>query len=156
MSGLPDVTVAGTLTANPELRFTTSGSAVANFTVAANERRLDPDTGKWVDGEATFLRCSIWRDAAENVANSLNRGDRILVTGRLKQRSYETATGEKRTVMELDVTEVGVSLKWATAKVTKATRGGSPHAAASPADDPWGAAPPAGSGGPGGDNEPPF
>jgi single-strand DNA-binding protein len=147
--------VAGTLTANPELRFTPAGSAVANFTVAANERRLDRDTGKWVDGDATFLRCLIWRDAAENVANSLSRGDRILVTGRLKQRSYETAAGEKRTVMELDVTEVGVSLKWATAKVTKATRSSGTRTGATSADDPWGAAP-AGGSGLGGDDKPPF
>src|SRR5882672_6257028 len=122
MAGLPELTVAGTLTADPELRFTPGGDAVANFTVAANDRRLDRNTGQWVDGDATFLRCSIWRDAAENVANSLNKGNRVIVTGRLKQRSYETTEGQKRTVYELDVTEIGPSLKWATAKVAKATR----------------------------------
>jgi len=156
MAGLPELTVAGTLTADPELRFTPGGDAVANFTVAANDRRLDRNTGQWVDGDATFLRCSIWRDAAENVANSLNKGNRVIVTGRLKQRSYETAEGQKRTVYELDVTEIGPSLKWATAKVAKATRrNGTGATQAAPAGgDPWGHAPSAGA--PAGGDEPPF
>jgi single-strand DNA-binding protein len=122
MSGLPEVTVAGTLTADPELRFTPSGAAVANFTVAANDRRYDQQTGKWVDGDATFLRCSIWRQAAENLTESLTKGTRVLVTGHLRQRSYETPEGDKRVVMELAVTEIGASLKWATVTVAKATR----------------------------------
>ena len=107
MAGLPEVTVAGTLTADPELRFTPNGNAVANFTVAANDRRFDKNTSEWVDAGATFLRCSIWRQAAENVAESLNRGNRVIVTGRLKQREYEDREGQKRTVFELDVTEIG-------------------------------------------------
>ncbi|WP_028938247.1 single-stranded DNA-binding protein [Pseudonocardia spinosispora] len=149
MTGLPEVTVTGTLTATPELRFTPSGHAVANFTVAANERRYDKNTGQWADGDATFLRCSIWREAAENVTNSLNKGNRVIVTGRLKQRTYDTAEGEKRTVFELDVTEIGPSLKWATATVNKATRTNT-TAGAPKAEDPWGAAPAASS------DEPPF
>jgi single-strand DNA-binding protein len=122
MAGLPEVTVAGTLTADPELRFTPNGVAVANFTVAANDRRYNRATGQWEDAGATFLRCQIWRDAAENLAQSLNRGHRVIVTGQLKQRDYETREGDKRTVFELDVTEIGPSLKWATATVNKATR----------------------------------
>ncbi len=125
MSGLPEVTVAGTLVADPELKFIDSGAAVANFTVAANDRRYDRERGEWVDASATFLRCSIWRQAAEHVAESLSKGDRVLVTGALKQRSWETDQGEKRTLVELAVTEVGPSLKFATATVAKATRPGS-------------------------------
>ena len=155
MAGLPELTVAGTLTSDPELRFTPGGDAVANFTVAANDRRLDRNTGQWVDGDATFLRCSIWRDAAENVANSLNKGNRVIVTGRLKQRSYETAEGQKRTVYELDVTEVGPSLKWATAKVAKVTRGSNASRAAA-GDDRWGATPAPAGAAPAGGDEPPF
>ncbi|WP_028924972.1 single-stranded DNA-binding protein [Pseudonocardia acaciae] len=151
MAGLPEVTVAGTLTADPELRYTPNGHAVANFTVAANDRRFDRRTGEWVDAGATFLRCQIWRDAAEHVAESLNRGNRVIVTGRLKQREYETREGEKRTVFELDVTEIGPSLKWATAAVKKATRTG---ANTGGGDDPWGTAP-AQPDAPGSD-EPPF
>jgi single-strand DNA-binding protein len=118
------ITVVGNLTDDPELRFTPSGAAVANFTVASTPRILDKATNEWKDGDALFLRCSIWRQAAENVAESLQRGARVLVTGRLRQRSYETKEGEKRTVVELEVDEVGPSLRWATAKVTKAARGG--------------------------------
>ena len=114
------ITVVGNLTDDPELRFTPSGAAVANFTVASTPRILDKATNEWKDGDALFLRCSIWRQAAENVAESLQRGARVLVTGRLRQRSYETKEGEKRTVVELEVDEVGPSLRWATAKVTKA------------------------------------
>lgn len=120
MITLPQVTVIGTVTADPELRFIQSGAAVANFTVAANDRRKNKQTGEWEDGDATFLRCNVWRDHAEHVAESLTRGMRVIVVGQLKQRSYETNDGEKRTVFELEVEEVGPALKWATAKVEKA------------------------------------
>ncbi|NYH78196.1 single-strand DNA-binding protein [Actinopolyspora biskrensis] len=122
MPGLPEVTVAGTLTADPEIKYFDSGVCVANFTVAANDRRFDKDQGQWVDASATFLRCQIWRQEAEHVVESLSKGNRVLVTGALKQRSWETEHGEKRTVMELAVTEIGASLKFATAAVRKATR----------------------------------
>lgn len=118
------ITVIGNLTADPELRFTPAGAAVANFTVASTPRVFDRNTNEWKDGEALFMRCNIWREAAENVAESLTRGSRVIVSGRLKQRSYETREGEKRTVVELEVEEVGPSLKYATAKVNKTTRGG--------------------------------
>ena len=118
------VTIVGNLTADPELRFTPNGSAVANFTVASTPRILDKATNEWKDGEALFLRCSVWRQAAENIAESLTRGARVIVTGRLKQRSYDTKEGEKRTVIELEVDEVGPSLRYATAKVNKTSRGG--------------------------------
>ncbi len=118
------VTIVGNITADPELRFTPNGSAVANFTVASTPRILDKATNEWKDGEALFMRCSVWRQAAENVAESLQRGTRVIVTGRLKQRSYETKEGEKRTVIELEVDEVGPSLKYATAKPNKTSRGG--------------------------------
>jgi len=119
MAGETTITVIGNLTADPELRFTPSGAAVASFTVASTPRTFDKNSGEWKDGEALFLRCSIWRQAAENVAESLTRGARVIVSGRLKQRSFETREGEKRTVIELDVDEVGPSLKYATAKVNK-------------------------------------
>lgn len=118
------ITVIGNLTADPELRFTPAGAAVANFTVASTPRVFDRNTNEWKDGEALFMRCNIWREAAENVAESLTRGSRVIVSGRLKQRSYETREGEKRTVVELEVEEVGPSLKYATAKIAKTTRGG--------------------------------
>ena len=124
MAGDTVITVVGNLTADPELRFTPSGAAVANFTVASTPRTFDKNSNEWKDGEALFLRCSVWRQAAENVAESLQKGTAVIVQGRLKQRSYETKEGEKRTVYELDVDEVGPSLKFATAKVTKASRGG--------------------------------
>ena len=124
MAGETVITVVGNLTDDPELRFTPSGAAVANFTVASTPRTLDRQTNEWKDGDALFLRCSIWRQAAENVAESLTRGMRVIVSGRLRQRSYETKEGEKRTVVELDVEEIGPSLKYATAKVTKANRPG--------------------------------
>jgi len=124
MAGETVITVVGNLTDDPELRFTPSGAAVANFTVASTPRTLDRQTNEWKDGDALFLRCSIWRQAAENVAESLTRGMRVIVSGRLRQRSYETKEGEKRTVVELDVEEIGPSLKYATAKVTKTSRGG--------------------------------
>ena len=124
MAGDTTITVIGNLTADPELRFTPTGAAVANFTVASTPRIFDHKTGEWKDGEALFLRCSIWRQAAENVAESLTRGSRVIVTGRLKQRSFETREGEKRTVIEVDVDEIGPSLRYATARVNKASRSG--------------------------------
>ncbi len=124
MAGETIITLVGNLTGDPELRFTPSGAAVANFTVASTPRTFDRQTNEWKDGETLFMRCSIWRDAAENVAESLTRGARVVVTGRLKSRSYETKEGEKRTVLEMDVDEVGPSLRYATAKVNKTQRGG--------------------------------
>ncbi|MCW2721325.1 MAG: single-strand DNA-binding protein [Pseudonocardiales bacterium] len=173
MAGETVITVVGNLTADPELRFTPSGAAVANFTVAATPRTFDRQSGEWKDGEALFMRCNVWRQAAENVAETLTRGMRVMVSGRLKQRSFETREGEKRTVVELEVDEVGPSLKYATAKVNKVSRsgggdfggggggfgGGGGNSGGSgggaPADDPWGSAPAAGSG-PSADDEPPF
>ncbi|MGH3500843.1 MAG: single-stranded DNA-binding protein [Nocardioidaceae bacterium] len=163
MAGETVITVVGNLTADPELRFTQSGAAVANFTVASTPRTFDRQSGEWKDGEALFLRCSIWRQAAENAAESLSRGMRVVVQGRLRQRSFETKEGEKRTVVELEVDEVGPSLRYATAKVNKVSRGGGGGGfgggggggGSAPADDPWGSAPPAGSGG-GFSDEPPF
>ncbi|MDP9496270.1 MAG: single-stranded DNA-binding protein [Actinomycetota bacterium] len=168
MAGETVITVVGNLTNDPELRFTPSGAAVASFTVASTPRTLDKQTNEWKDGDALFLRCSIWRQAAENVAESLQRGSRVIVQGRLKQRSFETKEGEKRTVVELDVDEVGPSLKYATAKVTKASRGGgdfggfggggqaarSGGGSSSANDDPWATAPAGGGGG--WSDEPPF
>ena len=124
MAGDTVITVVGNLTADPELRFTPSGAAVANFTVASTPRTFDRQSGEWKDGEALFLRCNIWRQAAENVAETLTRGARVIVQGRLKQRSFETREGEKRTVIELEVDEVGPSLRYATATVVKSSRGG--------------------------------
>src|SRR5215831_1724743 len=124
MAGDTIITVVGNLTADPELRFTPSGAAVASFTVASTPRTFDRQSGERKDGEALFLRCNIWRQAAENVAESLTRGARVIVNGRLKQRSVETREGEKRTVVELDVDEIGPSLRYATAKVNKVNRGG--------------------------------
>ncbi|GHG22954.1 single-stranded DNA-binding protein [Amycolatopsis bullii] len=161
--------MVGNLTSDPELRFTPSGAAVANFTVASTPRTLDRQSGEWKDGEALFLRCNIWRQAAENVAESLTRGARVVVQGRLKQRSFETKEGEKRTVVELEVDEIGPSLRYATAKVNKVSRGGGGDfgggggggnrggGGGMPADDPWGSAPAASGGGGGGfSDEPPF
>ncbi len=165
MAGETIITVVGNLTADPELRFTPSGAAVANFTVASTPRMFDKNANEWKDGDALFMRCSIWRQAAENVAESLQKGARVVVTGRLKQRSYETKEGEKRTVVELDAEEVGPSLKYATAKVTRASRGSSGFGGNSggggggagggggQSDDPWGSAPSAGGGF---SDEPPF
>ncbi|WP_109472757.1 single-stranded DNA-binding protein [Ornithinimicrobium cavernae] len=124
MAGETPITLVGNLTADPELRFTPSGAAVANFTVASTPRQFDRQTNEWKDGETLFMRCSIWREAAENVAESLTRGARVVVTGRLVSRSWDTPEGEKRTVMEMQADEVGPSLRYATAKVTKAQRGG--------------------------------
>ena len=124
MAGDTILTLVGNLTNDPELRFTPSGAAVANFTVASTPRTFDRQSNDWKDGETLFMRCSVWRDAAENVAESLQRGSRVIVTGRLKSRSYETKEGEKRTVNELEVDELGPSLRYATAKVNKTQRGG--------------------------------
>ena len=115
-------TLTGNLTADPELRFTPSGAAVANFTVAATSRTLDKTTNQWRDGEALFLRCTLWRQPAENLAESLRRGDRVIVTGRLRQRSFETREGDQRTTIELDVDEIGASLKFTTLTLTKTDR----------------------------------
>src|SRR3954471_1016899 len=123
MAGETIVHIVGNLTADPELRFTAAGAAVANFTVASTPRTFDRQSGKWKDGEALFLRCNVWRQPAENVAESLTRGMRVMVSGRLRQRSFETREGEKRTVVELEVDEVGPSLRYATAKVNKVSRG---------------------------------
>ncbi|HEY5033303.1 MAG TPA: single-stranded DNA-binding protein [Actinomycetes bacterium] len=149
------ITIIGNLTSDPELRFTPSGAAVASFTVASSSRIMDKQTNEWKDGDTTFLRCNVWRQYAENVAESLQRGMRVIVNGRLKQRSYETKEGEKRTVYEVEVDDVGPALRYATAKVTKVSRGsggggggfGPSGGDAPPADDPW-ATPPAGSGSP--------
>lgn len=124
MAGETVITVIGNLTGDPELRFTPSGAAVANFTVASTPRTFDRQSNEWKDGDTLFMRCSIWREAAESVAESLTKGTRVIVTGRLVQRSYETREGEKRTVVELQVDEVGPSLRYATAKVTRAQRSG--------------------------------
>ncbi|WP_127784489.1 single-stranded DNA-binding protein [Rhodococcus sp. X156] len=177
MAGETNLTIVGNLTADPELRFTPSGAAVATFTVASTPRKFNAQTNQWEDMDALFMRCNIWRQAAENVAESLTRGSRVIVSGRLRQRSFETREGEKRTVVELEVDEVGPSLKYATAKVNKVSRGGggggggfssAPSGGGGGAanDDPWGSAPQTGSsvGGGGGfggarggsDDEPPF
>lgn len=124
MAGDTVITVVGNLTADPELRFTPSGAAVANFTVASTPRQFDRQSNEWKDGDTLFMRCSIWREAAENVAESLTKGTRVIVQGRLVQRSYETREGEKRTVVELQVDEIGPSLRYATAKVTRSQRSG--------------------------------
>jgi single-strand DNA-binding protein len=151
------ITVVGNLTDDPELRFTPSGAAVANFTVASTPRTFNRQSNAWEDGDTLFMRCSVWRQPAENVAESLVRGTRVVVTGRLKQRSYETREGEKRTVVELEVDEIGPSLRYATAKVQKTQRSGTggpssgggapagssgssgsdPWASSTPAADPW-------------------
>ena len=180
MAGETTITVVGNLTDDPELRFTPSGAAVAKFRIASTPRTLDRQSGEWKDGEPLFLACNIWRDAAEHVAESLQRGSRVIVQGRLRQRSYETREGEKRTVYELEVDEIGPSLRYATAKVQKMSRsggggggfgasGGGGGAGRQPSgggggfDDPWATAAPASSSRPGGtgggsnfDDEPPF
>ncbi|WP_263118387.1 single-stranded DNA-binding protein [Cellulomonas sp. RIT-PI-Y] len=179
MAGDTVITVVGNLTADPELRFTPSGAAVANFTVASTPRTFDRQSNEWKDGDTLFLRCSIWREAAENVAESLTKGTRVVVQGRLVQRSYETREGEKRTVYEMQVDEVGPSLRYASAKLTRTQRsgggggfggnggGGGNYGGQQgggfnggggggnqPADDPW--ATPQGGGGGGYSDEPPF
>ena len=182
MAGETVITVVGNLTDDPELRFTPSGAAVAKFRVASTPRTLDRASGEWKDGEPLFLACNIWRDAAEHVAESLQRGARVIVTGRLRQRSYETREGEKRTVYELEVDEIGPSLRYATAKVQKMARSGggggggfgasggggggrSQGGGGGNFDDPWATAAPASGSRPSGggsgnsnnfDDEPPF
>jgi single-strand DNA-binding protein len=150
MAGETVITVVGNITDDPELRFTPSGAAVANFTVASTPRTLNKQTNEWEDGEALFLRCSIWRQAAENVAESLQKGARVIVQGRLKARTWETREGEKRTSFELDVDEIGPSLRWATAKVTRASRsgGGGGYGGGAPSQqpDPWASNAPQGGG----------
>jgi single-strand DNA-binding protein len=161
MAGETVITVVGNLVDDPELRFTPSGAAVANFRIASTPRTFDRQSNEWKDGDALFLSCAVWRQAAENVAESLQKGMRVVVQGRLKSRQYETREGEKRTVFEIDVEEVGPSLKYATAKVTRATRsggggggygGGQPSGGqSSGGDDPWATAAPSGpAGGQGG------
>jgi single-strand DNA-binding protein len=166
MAGDTVITIIGNLTSDPELRWTPSGAAVANFTIASTPRTLDRQTQEWKDGEPLFLRCSVWRQAAENVAESLTRGSRVMAQGRLRQRSFETKEGENRTVVELEVDEIGPSLRYATATVTRVTRSGDGPGGATGgrggaddglvrtggggASDPWGA--PAGGSG----EEPPF
>jgi single-strand DNA-binding protein len=172
MAGETVVTLVGNLVDDPELRFTPSGAAVANFRVASTPRTYDRQSGEWKDGESLFLSCSVWRQAAENVAESLQRGMRVIVQGRLKSRSYDDREGNKRTVFEIDVDEVGPSLRSATAKVTKAMRSGpggdgggfggggggnqgggfGGGQGAAPQNDPW--ATPAGGGGGGGQSAP--
>ena len=124
MSGETRVTVVGNLTADPELRFTASGAPVADFTVAATPRTFDRATGDWKDGDPLFLRCSLWRQPAENAATSLTKGARVMVEGVLRQRSFETREGEKRTVVELDVDEIGASLRYATVRINRTTADG--------------------------------
>jgi|SRR5690242_3609638 len=166
MAGECVITVVGNLTADPELRFTPAGAAVAKFTVASTPRVFDRQTNEWKDGESLFLPCSVWREAAEHVAESLQRGMRVIVQGRLKQRSYEDREGVKRTVYELDVEEVGPSLKNATARVSKAQRKEVQQAARQQgqqsAGDPWASGTPGsrqaqqGGGSQGWDEQPPF
>jgi len=148
-AGDTQITLIGNLVDDPQLRYTSTGLAVASFRVASTPRFLDKNTNEWKDGESLFLSCNVWRQAAENVAESLQRGMRVIVSGRLKQRSYETKEGEKRTVYEVEVDEVGPSLRNASAKVNRSTRatGGSGgaggygsaggRAGSAPADDPW-------------------
>jgi single-strand DNA-binding protein len=146
MAGDTQITVVGNLVDDPELRFTPSGAAVANFRIASTPRTFDKQSNEWKDGEALFLSCSVWRQAAENVAESLQKGMRVVVQGNLRSRQYETREGEKRTVFEIQVDEVGPSLKYATAKVTRTQRsGGSSYGGGqqggaqggAPANDPW-------------------
>ncbi|WP_432884532.1 single-stranded DNA-binding protein [Kribbella sp. CA-245084] len=122
MAGEPPITLIGNLTGDPELRFTPSGAAVANFTVACTPRTLDRQSNEWKDGETLFISCAVWRQVAENVAESLTRGSRVVVTGRLKARSYDDRDGNKRTVFECDVEEIGASMRYATLKISKTSR----------------------------------
>jgi single-strand DNA-binding protein len=165
-AGDTQITVIGNLTDDPELRFTPSGAAVAKFRVASTPRFMDKASNEWKDGDPLFLSCTVWRQAAENVAESLQRGARVIVSGRLKQRTYETRDGEKRTVLEVEVDEVGPSLRYATAKVTRLNRsGGSGGFGSTGTDrgngaaenDPWAVNPGAtGDGARSFDDEPPF
>ncbi|MCB1297913.1 MAG: single-stranded DNA-binding protein [Microthrixaceae bacterium] len=153
MAGETVITVVGNLTADPELRYTQGGLPVANFTIASTPRNFDRQSNEWKDGEALFLRASVWRDFAEHVAGSLTKGMRVIATGRLKQRSYETREGEKRTAFELEIDEIGPSLRYATAQVTRAASGGGGGRGQAGyqgqnqvADEPWAASGPASSG----------
>ena len=139
MAGETTLTIIGNLTGDPELRFTPSGAAVANFTVASTPRTFDRQSNDWKDGETLFMRCSVWREVAENVAESLHKGTRVLVTGRLRSRSYETKEGEKRTVVEMEVDEIGPSLRYATTKVNRTQRsgGGCFGGGGGSQEDPW-------------------
>jgi len=161
MAGETPITLVGNLVDDPELRFTPSGQAVANFRIASTPRTFDRQTNEWKDGESLYLTCNVWRQYAENVAESLTKGMRVIVQGRLKQRSYETREGEKRTVFEVEVDEVGPALRSATAKVTRASRGAggggggfgdTGGGSSSAGNDPWAA--PGGSSG--GFDDPPF
>lgn len=148
MAGETVITVVGNLTSDPELRYTQNGLAVANFTIASTPRNFDRATSEWKDGEALFLRASVWREFAEHVAGSLTKGSRVIASGRLKQRSYETKEGEKRTSMELEIDEIGPSLRYATASLTRAQsssgpRGGAPVAQQQGNDEPWAPSAPA-------------
>ena len=178
--GDTNITVVGNIVADPELRFTPAGAAVANFRVASTPRRYNSQTNQWEDGEAMFLTCNVWRQAAENVAETMSKGMRVIVTGRLKQRSFQTREGDNRTVFEIDVDEVGPSLRYATAQVNRNPREGGnnfgggqqrsnnnnqggfgggqqqqPQQNQAPSEDPWNSAPTAGGFG-GADSEPPF
>lgn len=177
--GETQITVVGNLVADPELRFTASNVAVANFRIASTPRRFNRQTNQWEDGEALYLTCNVWRQVAENVANTLTKGMRVIVTGRLRQRSYDTREGERRSVMEIEVDEVGPSLQYATAQVQRMSRGegnsggfqqqqsggfggpapqasgGNQNMSAVPDNDPWNSAPASG-GFAGADDEPPF
>ena len=175
MAGDTQITIAGNLVDDPQLRYTPTGQAEANFRIASTPRWQDRQSGEWKDGDSLFLSCNVWRQAAENVAESLQRGMRVIVQGRLRQRSYETKEGEKRTVYEIEVDEVGPSLRNASAKVTKSTRstggggfGGGQSGGGGggqsgygggggrPADDPWASSDAGGGGGDGFSDEPPF
>ncbi len=173
--GETPITIVGNMVADPELKYTQSGAAVANFRVASTPRFYNRETNQWEDGQGLFLSCNVWREAAENVVETLSKGMRVIVTGRLRQRNYETREGERRTVFEIEVDEVGPSLKFASAQVNRNQRSGGSNygnqggnrrpqqntqqnqgfGSNSAVEDPWSSAPPAG-GGFGGDDEPPF
>lgn len=171
MAQVPPITtsIVGQLVQDPELRFTASGASVANFTVAANEREFDRQTNEWKDGPTTFMRCTLWREYAENFTESMHKGDRVFVLGRLQQREWETREGERRTVIEMQVDEAGPTLRWHTATVRKTSKGGNRgggqqqggqqwggyNNGGTQADDPWGSSP-SGGGFPADDSEPPF
>jgi single-strand DNA-binding protein len=147
MAGETIITVVGNLTSDPELRYTQNGLAVANFTIASTPRTFDKASNDWKDGDALFLRASVWRDFAEHVAGSLTKGSRVVATGRLRQRSYETKEGEKRTSIELEIDEIGPSLRYATAQVTRTSSSRDSGSRGQVAEEPWAAAAPSASGG---------
>lgn len=157
MAGETVLTVIGNLTSDPELRFTASGVAVAGFTIASTPRSFDKNANEWKDGDALFLRCTVWRIAAENAAESLRKGDRVIASGRLEQRSFETKEGEKRTVLELQVDDIGPSIKFHAAKSLRPERGSGGGGRPAREDDPWGQPPPPpGRAGGAWSDEPPF